>query len=332
MSHYLSLSSSQHIFAADDNECCFSWLMKDVLLLIFQNLSVRDAGSAFRACRAFRRCSLSAPLWKRLYENSFGGGFVVDKFSSLFQLEAPAASAWHVGDTEQVVVKEEVAFPDLAYRWLARAACVRAGTPSAMREAHEQPQQQQPVAAAPEAGDAAAVEVNAVNAGQAEGAEDGEKKNGGAGVSLNLRDGLGTFHSEHGTYCGLWRDGHMVLGLYAPPTVAEAEGARGKKESDQAVSRPVFTYGGEVRDRRWEGVGVTTFSSGGHYMGDFCAGELHGHGHLIYKVRTEEIGPERRFCKRQRGFLTFFFPPGGRRVRRRVGAQREARLRSVSVG
>ncbi len=298
MAHYLSLSASQHIFPASEEgeECCFSWLMKDLVLLVLQNLSVKDATSAFRVCKSFRRCSHNGALWKKIYENSHGGGFVVDKFSELFHLEVPSINVWSVGDSDKTVVTHNAPFPHLPYRWLAIAAATDGGSP---KSATQQQQQQQQQAVAP----AVAVPAPAVDGAVAPGGpaihqiahmaeeeeeaaeEDMGDSEAAAPLALHLRDGLGMCRGDSGVYCGLWQGGELVLGLYAAPPAAPAAGEGQDKCAPAGSERVEYMYGGELHERRWHGLGVTAFPSGGHYVGDFCGGELHGQGLLCYKVR-----------------------------------------------
>ncbi len=46
----------------------------------------------------------------------------------------------------------------------------------------------------------------------------------------------------------------------------------------------MYVYGGRLLDKRGCGMGVTVFPTGGVYEGEFLNGELHGKGHLVYKV------------------------------------------------
>jgi hypothetical protein len=289
MAHYLSLSASQHIFPATEEgeECCFSWLMKDLVLVILGHLSVTDAASAFRVCKSFRRFSHNGALWKKVYENTHGASFVVDKFVGLFHLEVPAISVWSVADSERTVVTHSAPFPQLPYRWLAIAAATEAGAPKSAQQ--QQPQQAvpAPIAAAPVPAPGmppAAIHQAAHFAEEEEAAEEEDAGESEATIplSLHLRDGLGISRGEGGVYCGLWQGGELVLGLYASPQSAPIQ----EKSEACVAPRVEFMYGGELHERRWHGLGVTAFPSGGNYVGDFCAGELHGQGLLCYKVRS----------------------------------------------
>jgi len=66
---------------------------------------------------------------------------------------------------------------------------------------------------------------------------------------------------------GLWIDGAIVLGLYA----------------HTYDGKEVYAYGGELKDKRGCGKGVTVFPTGGVCEGEFLNGELHGYGSLEYK-------------------------------------------------
>ena len=247
MSQYLSLSSSQLVETADEQEgeSGFSWLPKELIGLILGHLEIHDACAAFSACRSFARLSRTMPyIWERVYKNTFGSCFVRESFVDIFgSKELPSANEYALGSG---CLKQAIAeFPPFPWRFL----CVSWFLAAKVDDANETEDEDQD------------------SNGEQE--EFQMRKS----TELNIKSGIARFEDEHGQiFVGFWLDGEISLGLCCSL----------KADSCLKTDAYSFSYAGEFQNRRGHGLGVTKFPSGGVFRGNFAHGELQGKGKLMY--------------------------------------------------